>query len=255
MIVQAIQDRFIMIAQHDHAAISGTAANMWDNALFQGHDRRSSVEYAIRNHDIGWKLMDEAPFWNDQTDAPYTFTDYPTAPKTVLYRYGIEEVARKDRYAALLCNRHYTRFLHKNTSGAAQKFIREQNAWRENVMKSINNFNQDDYDFHYGILQILDDISLFVCLNERGASVENEHPFFKHGITKHDGITTMTTKKMRIYWKDKQTVYLDPFPFQEAFTVSLKQRTVSKKTIEQNGLLESYRHAPVENIDIVLTQA
>lgn len=255
MIIRSHQDRFIMIQQHDHAAISGKAAEMWDNTLFSGQDRRSSVEYAIRNHDIGWKFMDEAPFWNDQTDAPYTFTDYPTEPKTVLYRYGIEEVARTDQYAALLCNRHYMRFLHQNTSDAAQKFIREQHAWHEKIVHSIGDFNPSDYAFHYGILQLLDDLSLFLCLNERGVSIENEHPFFRHGITIRDELTAITADKMRIYWKDSQTVHLDPFPFRKDFTVTLKQRTVTKEAIEQNGLLDSYQDASVENIDIALTQA
>src|SRR5690625_1864713 len=133
MIVQTFSDKFIMIAQHDHAAISADMAQQWKKTLFQDHHKRSSVEYAIKHHDFGWNFIDKTPFWNDLKKAPYSFTDYPTAPKTVLYRYGIEEVAYVDNYAALLCSRHYSRFLQKNTTYAAQKFIDEEEKRRKGL--------------------------------------------------------------------------------------------------------------------------
>src|SRR5699024_9851431 len=170
MIVRTYSDKFIMIAQHDHAAISGLMARMWKDILFTNHHQRPSVEYAIRHHDIGWKLMDEAPFWNEYKAAPYTFTDYPTAPKTVFYQYEIEEVAQHDEYAVLLCSRHYTLFLQKNPSDAAQTFLREQEEWRNDMLRNLDDFDQTVFDFHYGMLQMLDDLSLFICLNEPGAS-------------------------------------------------------------------------------------
>lgn len=250
MIVQAYPDKFIMIAQHDHAAISGLMAKRWKDIFFKDHHKRSSVEFAVRNHDVGWELMDEAPFWNEYKAAPYTFTDYPTAPKTVLYRYGIEEVAQSDNYAALLCSRHYSRFLQKNPSDAAQKFIREQEDWSKNVLETMSDFDKDVFDFHYGVLQMLDDISLFICLNEPGATGDDLHFFFKKGIEKHDGITSIPNEKLDIYWNDKQVVCLNPFPFTDTFTIRLKQRTVTKKMIEQKGLINSYRDAPLETIEI-----
>lgn len=252
MIVQAFPDKFIMIAQDDHAAISGSMATMWKDSHFRQYHKRSSVEYAVTKHDLGWKHFDEAPFWNDVKSAPYTFIDYPTSAKTVLYRHGIEVVERKDNYAALLCSRHYSRFLQQNVSEVAQKFVAEEKLRRETLIQNMDRFDQDSYDFHYGILQMLDDMSLFICLNEPGVSDENIHPFFKNEIRKHEGITAIPEEKIRIYWKDEHTICLYPFPFTEIFTVTLRQRTVMKTTIEQDGLLDSYQNAPMETIDITL---
>lgn len=252
MIVQEFSDKYVMIAQHDHAAISGTMAKMWKHTHFPDKDKRPSVEDAIKNHDIGWKLIDEAPIWNDVAVAPYTFTTYPTALKTVLYRYGIDEVAQADNYAALLCSKHYDRFLKNNSSEAAGKFVQEEKARRKQLIQSINNFGIDHYHFHYGILQMLDDMSLFLCLNEPGVQKENEHPFFKNGINKHEGITTIQEDKVHLFWKDKHTVSLHPFVFAEPFTISLQQRNVMKQAIKQNGILKSYQNAPVVTHDITL---
>lgn len=253
MIVREYPENFIMIAQHDHAAISGLMAKMWQDKLFRDSPKRPSVEYAAQNHDIGWKWIDTAPFWNDLKKTPYTFTNYPTAPKTVLYRYGIEEVAQKDSYAALLCNRHYSRFLQKNPSEAAQKFIQEQKTWSKNVKASLDDFDQDSYDFHYGILQMLDDISLFICLNEPGATGDELHPFFKNGISKNEGLTVIQGENVHIHWRGQRTIKLDPFPFTGKFIILLKQRTVTKKAIKENGLVDSYQSAPEETVEITLT--
>lgn len=252
MIVQDFPDKYVMIAQHDHAAISGIMAEMWEERLFHGFDKRSSVEYAAMNHDIGWKLIDEAPFWNDKTSSPFTFTDFPTPPKTMLYRYGIEEVARTDYYAALLCSWHYSRFLQNNPSDAAQKFVHGEKARRENIIQALGDFDEDAYSFHYGILQMVDDLSLFICLNEPGVQQPDFHPFFKNGIKRNEGVTTLPEEKIHPYWKNKQTIYLDPFPFKDTFEVSLKQRTISKKAIEENGLIISYQDALTENFNVTI---
>lgn len=255
MIVQEFPDHFIMIAQHDHAAISGTMANKWKQRLFRGHDKRLSVEHAITNHDLGWKPMDEAPFWNDKTKAPYTFIEFPTAPKTVLYKYGIEEVARKDPYAALLCSRHYTRFLQNNSASAAQKFMREEKTRREDLVQTVADFDTENFNFHYGVLQMLDDMSLFICLNEPGIRQVDSHPFFKRGIKRNESVDTIPEEKIHIYWNDERTICLDPFIFTDTFTITLRAKNVSKKVIEQEGLLESYQRTPSKTVGITIAPA
>lgn len=255
MIVQDFPDHYVMIAQHDHAAISGTVAAKWKQHLLRGHDKRSSMEHAVTNHDIGWKLIDAAPFWNGETKAPYTFIDFPTAPKTMLYKYGIEEVARNDNYAALLCSRHYTRFLQNNLSSVAQNFVHEEKLRQENLIQSIADFDKANFDFHYGVLQMLDDISLFICLNEPGVHRADSHPFFKNGIKRSENIDTIADETIQVDWQDEQTVSLEPFIFDDTFTVILKQQKVAKRAIEQEGLLKSYQHAPTETLDITLAPA
>src|SRR5699024_2142652 len=120
---------------------------------------------AIHYHDYGWRLIDMQPFWNDWKQAPYAFTDFPTMSKIIFYTYGIDQVVKKDRYAGLLSSRHYTRFLESHPSEEAQAFVQREKARQEQLIKAIPEFGRDWYDVHYGLLQICDDLSLYICLN------------------------------------------------------------------------------------------
>ncbi|MDY0395180.1 DUF3891 family protein [Virgibacillus halophilus] len=126
MIVRETTDAFILIEQAHHATIAGHMAKHLLPAFSAEDERWHSVLHAIENHDIGWHPFDDQPFYNDEKSAPYTFLDFPTAAKSVLYRHGIDEVAQSDTYAALLCSLHYLRFMENNTHEAAKEFVYQE---------------------------------------------------------------------------------------------------------------------------------
>ncbi|WP_230856137.1 MULTISPECIES: DUF3891 family protein [Bacillaceae] len=245
-------DRYILIEQDNHAHISGKLAANWQEALFQGDRVRKAVEFAIYHHDLGWRLLDKQPFWNDKSNRPYTFLDFPELPKTVFYKHGIDEVEQNDTYAGLLCSRHYTRFLENSTLEEARLFVQHEKRRQQRIKQSLPAFDQASFDFHYGLLQFCDNVSLYICLNEPGAAKEQEHPFFKDGIPIPDSFAFLKQKKAEVAWMNDQTIMMDVFPFNGSVDVMLKQKTVTKESILEKGVIESYQNAPLQQTTIMI---
>jgi len=173
MIIREQNNGFIMIKQHDHAQISSKLYQQLPEKFLPKKEYQFEVNYAIEQHDCGWIPFDETPFWNDKANEPYSFTNFPTEPKTVLYEYGINRVEEKYPYAALLCSEHYTRFLRKSMDKTAKNFVQKEQARQERILKQLN-IAKDLWMAHYEILQFFDNLSLYICLNEPGTPHEEE---------------------------------------------------------------------------------
>lgn len=246
MIVREREHEFVMIEQHNHAQVSGDIMSNWKNSLFIGNELRKSVEYAIYHHDIGWRHFDTQPFWDDQANKPFTFSSFPTNPKIVLYTYGINEVEEIDSYAALLCSKHYTHFLKNNPAIESQQFVKNEEERQQRLWSEIPQLNKRLFNFHYGLVQLGDNLSLYLCLNEPGITKEKEHPFFKEGIPLNKAITSFQQSKMTLHWLNKKTVTVHEFPFEDTFQIKWNEKIVSKQTIREKGLLKAYTQAPIE---------
>lgn len=252
MIVQERIDHFVMIEQDNHAHVSGDLIKAWKDSFFTGEALRKSVEYAILHHDYGWNALDKQPFWNDEKQMPYTFIDFPNKPKTVFYKHGIDVVEKDDPYAALLCSYHYSRFLLKDSSLEATEFIQKEEQRRKRIIHSLPSFDPRLFDFHYGLLQLCDNLSLYICLNEPGISKEAEHPFFRDGMPIPDSLHVFQEDKLDIQWADEKTVTISECPFSNPLTVTIKQKKISKKAIKFEGLLNSYQKAAYEENPVQL---
>lgn len=254
MIVRERENDYVLIEQDNHAQISGELIAVWKDAYFAGGAFRESAEYAIRHHDAGWKPLDQSPFWNDKKRMPYTFTDLPNPPKTVFYRDGINAVEKADHYAALLCSKHYTGFLSYDYSPEATNFVQTEEARRKRLIDSLPSFDDKLFQFHYGLLKLCDNLSLYICLNEPGADKEAEHPFFKNGIPLAKDLHVYQENKMDIQWIDAETVAISECPFNNPLTVTIRQKVIAKETIAAKGLLDSYQEAPYEDVHVRFVQ-
>ncbi|KKB36517.1 DUF3891 family protein [Bacillus thermotolerans] len=252
MIVREGENEFILIEQHHHAQISGDIICQWKDSLFEGAAYRKSVEYAAAMHDCGWVPFDKAPLWNDQKQKPYTFIDFPMPLKTFLYQYGIDEVEKQDPYAALLCSRHYEGFLEHETDEESRGFVTAERERQERLKRSIGVQEAAVLDFHYALLQLGDNLSLYVCLNKPGAKKEEEHPFFRDGLPV-SAFELFPKKHISIYWKDSTTVIMDHFPFTTPIHITLKQKAVSKAAVATKGLLQSYKETPIQEVDLKIS--
>ena len=254
MIVRERNDEFILIEQDNHAVISADLMESWSDSLFHGKEYKQSVQYAIRYHDHGWTYFDKQPFWDERSQAPFTFSNYPLLPKLVIYTYGIDEVEKNDPYAALLCSRHYSRFLLHDSSEEAVSFINQENKRQKRIIDFLGGVNEKLVNFHYGLLKLGDDLSLYMCLNEPGVSKEKEHFFFRNGITIPLETVEEKQVKMNIKWRDQQIISASPFPFNNAVTIRIKQKVISKKFIGTQGLIEHYVNAPYEELRLDFVQ-
>ncbi|RST77519.1 DUF3891 family protein [Siminovitchia acidinfaciens] len=168
MIVRERDKEFVMVEQHHHAQISGELMRCLKKDLMKGREALESVTFAVYQHDCGWIPADKHPFWNDKDFAPHSFINFPTPLKALIYKAGIDEVAKEDNYSALLCSEHYTRFMIHDKSEEAKAFVKSEKGRQEYLKKSLPDFDSDLFQFHFGLLQFFDNLSLFLCLNEPG---------------------------------------------------------------------------------------
>jgi hypothetical protein len=244
MIVYEENDCFVMTSQHDHALLSGQFAaalrkEYWPDSLY-----REDVLHAIRHHDCGWIPLDDVPFWNDRREAPYTFLDFPLAPKLTFYKKGLEDVIKKTTYGGFLCSKHYQSFFHNATSKEAKTFYAEEDT-RQNQLLETFHISESLLTFHYQLLQFCDDLSLYACFQEPGVSKSEELSWFKKGfpqsfyfLTKDNAILT--------HWRSKKNIHISYPLFNEEQSFHVKLKRVPKELVTVEGIAKAYQTTPFE---------
>ena len=256
MIVREQEQAFVMVEQNWHGIVSEEMMRRWKKEWFPQAERRDSVLRAIQCHDLGWEPFDREPFWNDAKQTPYTFIDFPLPAKLILYAKGIDEVETVDQYAAMLCSYHYCQFMLGSKNREVIQFVEQEKTRRLKLVKEIQGFEEDVFFQHYGLLQIGDNLSLYVCINEPGVNKEQEHPFFIEGIPSPDALVKavqIPTHRMDIHFIDEQTIGMKDFPFDAPFTVSIPQRVVLKKDIAEKGLVKAYQETSSTSVQLYVT--
>jgi len=243
MIVRDAGDVFVMVAQHDHAQLSGDVAKHFANWYFVDDGYRADVVTAIYEHDRGWIRLDDAPIWNDRTSSPFTFMDYPLLSKLTHYTLGIDETERMSGYAALLCSRHYSALLARFADGQPEiaEFLAQELARQKRISDQIVMPPEDTVRRHFGLLQLCDDISLYACLNEPGASKREEHPWYADGFGVSASLTPAGEGKLMAAWTNGGDIRMTPMPFRRSFAAKLRQKRVPKQLVEREGLQEAFR--------------
>ena len=240
MIVLEDQLTFTLFTQDSHARVSGEIARHWRTDLFPGAEVKNDVLLAITEHDRGWLHLDGSPQWNRQTGKPYDFLDFPVDRKISAYSRGIKETAAMSPYAGLLCSLHYTSFMERED--AAADFLAAEHERQRRLKESLgisgSLTKEHALKFHFYLLQLCDNLSLYLCLNRPGTAKADEHPFFKNGFPQDFPFFS----KERIYpeWPVPGRVVLSPFPFTEPFIISLPYKEVHKESITRFGLIDAY---------------
>ncbi|WNF24703.1 DUF3891 family protein [Mesobacillus jeotgali] len=244
MIIHEREKDFIMVAQHDHALVSRDAAKCWRDDYFFGIEKKDSVVLAVREHDRCWIEPDKEPLWNEDTQQPYSFMDYPGSPKLVFYKEGIDEVAQMDSYAGLLCSLHYASFLQDATSMIGKNFWSAEKQRQQKLLKELEIEDDNILSFHLNLLKFCDNLSLYICLNEPGTPKEQEHYFYKKGFPQK--FSFMNDQTIHAEWLDQETVSLSHSPFSKKLQVIFLFKAVEKQLINEIGLAPAYLDSPVE---------
>jgi hypothetical protein len=214
MIVQERQDRYVLIKQYDHSLLSGEFARRWA----ESPRPFEPTLYAIANHDVGWKNLDAAVSWNEATGKPYSFTSYPVGPKLQAYKEGLDLLERRSPYAACLCSMHFESFVRGSEDEAEARF-REGEIQRQEKLRGVMSVEElENLEHNFRLLQLCDDLSLFVCLNKPG---RNDYPWFKNGFE-------LEGAKFEPVWENSRTLRLDPNPFSEPFDLAVPYTLVEK---------------------------
>ena len=215
MIVRERPDAFLLFGQHEHALIAGEFALRWR----ERPDPLESTLYAIINHDLGWRELDQDVLWNEEKDRPFSFVDFPLDLKLPAQRRGIDAVEEYDPYAGCLCSMHYARFLLDSERPEEVQF-REAEMVRQNSLEQRMSANErENLERNFRFLRLCDGLSLFLCLNEPGG--ENSPPPYPGGF-EFDGT------RFELVWEDGRTLHLDPNPFSESFGLKIPYRTIGR---------------------------
>lgn len=247
-------ETFTLTEQLHHSIVSGEMLPYWKYQNVQNASFYPSLHYAVSMHDFGWQNFDKQPFWNDQTQRPYSFVDFPMMAKLVIYQYGVEQIEKENPYAALLCSRHYQNFFTGEEAAAAKQFVQHEEERQLRLKKEFPNFDEARFLYHFGLLNLLDGISLFAAITEFEAGKKTSHPFFKDGLEIPD-VLGLTNKHLTLAWLDEHTVGIDPFPFEEPFSCVFKQKELTKESIARNGFLKTYENQQYESISIHIVPA
>src|SRR5699024_1425614 len=239
MIVREDDQHVICIEQDHHAHIAAQMIEKWKSHFLNKDSFAESVLYAIEQHDVGWHYFDKEPLWNDETKQPYTFIDLPLLIKTVLYTYGVTIVEKRNPYAAALCSAHYTKFLEKYEMKEVQQYITKESLRREKIIQAYPEVCKDTFAKHLALLQLADNMSLYICLHEAGENLL-KHRYFKNGIYIPEIIDKNDDKFISAHWTDDHTLQLGNIEHVESFSICLEERFVPKKRIKQEGFLTSY---------------
>ncbi|MEG9298188.1 DUF3891 family protein [Mangrovibacillus sp. Mu-81] len=239
MIIRETRHSFIMIKQHDHAFLSGEITKHFDPALLNSDHHFGDAIYAAYQHDRSWIGLDETPIWNDESGIPFTFSDYPLLVKIAFYKIGLDEIEQVNPYSALLCSLHFCSFFTQSKNKNCLAFLKEEANRQEKLKQLLPDIDEELLHQHFRLLQFSDDLSLFVCLNEPGASKEDEHPWFKSGF-KNTEIFHEGDQWLDACWLTEEEIKIDSFTFTSDFPLPLKFKEVLKRSVQEMGIAQAY---------------
>lgn len=219
MIVREETASFVLVRQHDHDLISGEFARHWRE---QPRPAEPTL-YAIANHDLAWQEIDKHVLWNEETDKPYAFTDYPAGPKLLAYGGGLDLLESRSPYAAYLCSMHYTTIVQGSEGEMGDRFEESESERRRRIEGVMSAEEFENLERNLQLLRLCDGLSLFVCLNEPGEV--SYPPPYPQGFEFEE--TTFEPA-----WEDEHTLRFNPNPFSEPFGFAVPYKLLDKDGYE-----------------------
>ncbi len=250
MIIRESTRGFVMVRQHDHALLAGDIALHFRKEFFSSPVFFEETMQAVYQHDRSWIYMDDVPLWNDLHQAPMAFMEYPALPKITFYKIGLDEIEAMNAYAGLLCSLHYTSFF-------SQPLRQEEKDWlayeqdRQSKLRATAQVSDEALLLlHFQLLQLCDNLSLYVCLNKPGIEKSQEHPWYRQGFHKSEAFSSEQQKPLTASWLDAKSIQVTPSPFDGPFQTKLIYKEVSKEALHQKGMREAYEKAPWQEQEI-----
>jgi hypothetical protein len=240
-----------MITQNDHAQLSGLFAAHWGNGLFEKPHPYGSLVRAAMFHDRGWIRYETSPQLNSETGRTPNYRDVPTdRAQLEAFEWAGDWLSAIDPYAGLMIAKHRTglwqgRYGVIRHPPAIQRgklppeieaFIARSEAKQKRVAEPLD---AAELAVNYKLLQVWDMISLYICSTEvlKPGRVEPV-PVSYSG----DGGVAMALVPL-----EKQTIALDPYPFDEpSLTTNVIFRRLSQTKFKDSAELQSvyFKTAP-----------
>ncbi|WP_161524686.1 DUF3891 family protein [Alteribacter lacisalsi] len=248
MIVRQDEEGLSFFEQDRHAHLSGVFAAAWNEDLFAGTAWKDSVCLAVTQHDRGWASLDREIVTDGEKGMPLSFTDYPLKRKISVYKSGVDELLRMDPYSALLVSLHYASFFKGKRDPDGTAFMISEQRRQQQIRKHLgaNGPSEEALSFHFDLLQLCDNLSLYLCMNRWGVKKEDEMPWFKNGFPQR--LAPLRGRVMEAKFNSANTVTISPYPFlKDAVSVTIPYKYVRMKDVNTTGSKvwnKAYERAP-----------
>jgi hypothetical protein len=178
MIVRKEADgSLVLIAQTNHAELSGMFAANWGNETFARPRPFQSAVRAAIYHDAGWYRYEVQPTYDLATKSTPNFPQVPNDPELGAYQWAIDWLTGIDPYAGLLISRHRTGLWSERyhvvssppppprraLSDGVTAFVARNEARQEAALTSLD---RSEFATNYHNLQVWDLLSLVLCTAE-----------------------------------------------------------------------------------------
>ena len=249
----------ILIAQTDHAKVSGQCAAHWGNDTFSRPKPYEQVVRAAMFHDSGWYDYEANPSVAPDTGKPLNFMQVVWGkPQRRAFEWAIDWMTRIDPYSGLLLSKHRTGLQRGRYNKMTQPKIftsytlpedNEDFLARNEEAQDIQLRNYDEAEFwiNYQLIQTFDFISLFLCNKDVIDDVIEPVP------TSYDGRSPQVRLSLKTVEGTK--IAVDPFPFDvNPLRVQLIRREIDRTTFPNVAAFrEAYFKATPVAIDYMLT--
>ncbi|MCM3715373.1 DUF3891 family protein [Halalkalibacter oceani] len=260
MIISKQNGKLVLVRQDEHMIHAGEITQRWGNDFVAKPDPNDAVVMAIGNHDVGWTEIDDLLPFDHEKSRPVNFLDVDLKQHVDFYGKGYQQIVEQNKYAGLLLGMHwiglYTSrfgydptftykapaelkpFMHQTISEQEKKWV--------DIKQEIWNFNQSRREFedniwlHYELFQIMDRLSLFICLNDLNAKSKVELGPVR--FTKDGDYHFLSVES-----NGNGEISVDPFPFDREFEVSVPLRRIPDVNYSsEKHYRESFISTPIE---------
>jgi hypothetical protein len=259
MIVREQPDgSLILIAQTDHAKLSGQCAAHWGNAMFARPQPYEAVVRAAMFHDSGWYDYEASPSIAPDTGKPLNFMQVAWGkPQRQAFEWAIDWMTGIDPYSGLLVSKHRTGlqrgryekvghpqfFNAQNLPDDNEDFLARNEAAQADQLRG-----RDEAEFwtNYQLLQAFDLISLFLC------NKDVVDDYIEPVPTSYDG--KLGPIRLTLKTVEGNRIEVDPFPFDtNPLRVQLIRRRIKQTTFADSAAFRAaYFRATPEAIDFTL---
>jgi hypothetical protein len=217
MIVRKQADgSLVLIAQTNHAELSGQFAANWGNDVFARPRPFQSVVRAAIYHDAGWYRYEAQPTYDLATKTTPNFPQVPADPtQLAAYQWAIDWLTDIDAYAGLLISRHRTGLWSERyhtisnpplrqrgpLSELVTEFMKRNEARQEQALTSLD---RHEFAVNYHNLQIWDLLSLYLCSADPKAQIVEPVP---------TGYGDQENVRMSLNPIDAGHISIEPYPF------------------------------------------
>jgi Protein of unknown function (DUF3891) len=217
MIVRTPADgSLILIAQTNHAELSGMFAARWGNEIFARPQPYQSAVGAAIYHDAGWYRYEARPAYDVASKSTPSFGQVPPdTTQLAAYQWAIDWLTGIDPYSGLLISRHRTGLWkgrygtlinppprRASLSDLVSGFVERNEAAQEQALAKMD---RNIFLINYHNLQVWDLMSLHLCVN-----AEPPTQTFEPVPTDYEAGEAVCLK---LTPRDTDRIEMDPYPF------------------------------------------